>query len=51
VAPGDRFTAQGYVLPFFVGPDKCNACGICGLMCPDFAIEVYKYVGEEAPSA
>ena len=29
-------------------PDKCNGCGICGWMCPDLAIDVYKYV--ESPS-
>ena len=40
--PGERFTAEGYLLPIFVNPDKCTACGICGWMCPHFAIEVYK---------
>ncbi|MDY6834817.1 MAG: ferredoxin family protein [Chloroflexota bacterium] len=25
-------------------PDKCNGCGICGWLCPDFAIEVYRTV-------
>ena len=50
VIPGDRFTPQGYLLPVFAEPDKCNACGVCGWMCPDLAIEVYKYVKEEALS-
>lgn len=45
---GDKFTPQGYLLPTFVNPDKCNACCVCAWMCPDFAIEVYKYVEEEA---
>jgi len=46
IIPGDKFTPQGYLLPVFVEPDTCNACGVCGWMCPDFAIEVYKYVGD-----
>ena len=41
--PGDRFTAQGYLLPVFAGPEKCTACGICAWMCPHFAIEVYQF--------
>lgn len=44
--PGDKFTAQGYLLPAFSKPEACTACGTCGRMCPDFAIEVYKYAGE-----
>ena len=49
VQPGDRFTPQGYVLAVFAEPDKCNGCGVCGWMCPAFAIEVYKYVEDETP--
>ena len=45
---GDKFTPQGYLLPVFAKPDDCNACGICRLMCPHMAIEVYKYVVAEA---
>ena len=45
---GDKFTPQGYLLPAFINPEKCNACCVCAWMCPDFAIEVYKYVEEEA---
>ncbi len=41
--PGDKFTPLGYLLPVFARPDECNACGICGWMCPDLAIDVYKY--------
>ena len=25
-----------------VDPEKCNGCAICGRMCPDGAIDVYK---------
>ena len=47
VIPGDKFTPQGYLLPVFANPERCNACGICNWMCPHFAIEVYKYVENE----
>ena len=43
-----KLSAMGLPLASFAVPEKCNACGICGWMCPDFAIEVYKYV--EAPA-
>jgi NAD-dependent dihydropyrimidine dehydrogenase PreA subunit len=39
----DRFTKLGYELPLIVAPDKCNACGVCAWMCPEYAIAVYKY--------
>jgi len=42
--PGDVFTPKGYSLPVFINADECTGCGICGWMCPDQAIEVYKYV-------
>jgi 2-oxoglutarate ferredoxin oxidoreductase subunit delta len=43
----DKFNASGALLPEFVNVEECIACKICGNMCPDFAIEVYKYVDEE----
>ena len=45
ISIGDKFGALGYRLPVFSNPENCNACGICSWMCPDFAIEVYKYKG------
>ena len=48
VIAGDRFSPQGTMVPTFAEPEKCTACGICGWMCPHFAIEVYKYVEAEA---
>lgn len=47
VHPGGRYSPQGYMLPSFAIPEKCNACGICAWMCPDHAIDVYKFVEEE----
>ena len=41
---GEKFSPQGYMVPSFANPDDCTACGICGSMCPHFAIEVYKLV-------
>lgn len=42
--PGDKFSPEGYLLAVFGHPEKCNACGICGWMCPGFAIKVYRFV-------
>jgi formate hydrogenlyase subunit 6/NADH:ubiquinone oxidoreductase subunit I len=44
VMSADKFSPRGNVLPVFVDPERCNACGICGWMCPHMGIEVYKYV-------
>ena len=43
----DKFTSAGALLPEFINPEECTACRTCGNMCPDFAIEVYKFVDEE----
>jgi 2-oxoglutarate ferredoxin oxidoreductase subunit delta len=40
----EKFTNSGALLPEFVNHEECSACGTCGNMCPDFAIEVYKFV-------
>lgn len=49
--PEDRLGPKGYPVAVFSLPDECNACGICGWMCPDFAIRVFKYVESGADSA
>ncbi len=49
--PEGKLTSRGTPLVDFTYPEKCNACGICGWMCPDFAIDVYKYVEAKTPSA
>ena len=41
---GDNFNSQGYRLPVFAKREDCTACTICGKMCPESAIEVYKYL-------
>ena len=47
----DKASSLGLPIPAFINPDKCNACGICGWMCPHLAIEVYKYVEAEASAS
>jgi len=47
---GDKLSTKGSVLAYFAHPEKCNGCGICGWMCPDFAIDVYKFVEAKKPS-
>jgi 2-oxoglutarate ferredoxin oxidoreductase subunit delta len=34
--------ARGYTLPEAGHPEKCNGCGLCEIVCPDFAIAVEK---------
>ena len=43
---GDKFTAEGYLLPSIIKPEECTACGVCAWLCPAIAIEVYKYEPE-----
>jgi len=45
--PPGRFTSRGYALPVMLKPEDCNGCGICGWMCPEQAIEVYRLVESE----
>ena len=35
-------SAKGYTLPQVYNTGKCNGCGICEIVCPDFAIAVEK---------
>jgi len=39
----DKIGPLGFVVAECTDPENCNACGICGWMCPDCAITVYKY--------
>jgi len=44
----DEFNIKGYHPPVAVHPEKCTNCGLCELICPDFAIFVTE--SEEAAS-
>ena len=37
----------GYHLVEFVNNGNCNACTLCGVVCPDAAIEITKCNGQE----
>ena len=39
----DKLSPSGMPLVSFTDPEKCTACCVCAWLCPDFAIEVYKY--------
>jgi 2-oxoglutarate ferredoxin oxidoreductase subunit delta len=34
------YTAKGYHYPEVANADACVACGLCQIMCPEFAIYV-----------
>lgn len=40
--PTSALTADDVGTPHFTYPDKCTGCGLCEMMCPDFAVEVVK---------
>ena len=46
----DKISPRGFMLPVLTEPEKCNACGICGWLCPHSALEVRKFVEEKAPA-
>jgi 2-oxoglutarate ferredoxin oxidoreductase subunit delta len=34
----EKFNVKGYHFPEVRRPERCVNCGLCGLICPDFAI-------------
>ncbi len=38
----DKLTRRGYYVPAVVRETDCNECGICDMLCPDFAIILIK---------
>ena len=40
--PTRALTADEVGTPSLSYPEKCTGCGLCEMMCPDFAIEVIK---------
>lgn len=41
---GDKFNPNGFLLPIFVNEEDCIGCGICGWMCPECTIDVFRYI-------
>lgn len=37
---------KGYIVAAAAQPDDCVNCGLCTLICPDFAIEVSRAAGD-----
>jgi 2-oxoglutarate ferredoxin oxidoreductase subunit delta len=37
---------QGYSFPVVTDPDECISCGLCEMLCPDFAIWIVSYQDE-----
>jgi len=40
-----EINAKGYILPIENNMKGCSGCGLCELMCPDFAIAIEKTEG------
>ena len=48
LAMSSKFNAKGYHYPEVVAAEKCAACDLCGMYCPDFAIHASR--GPDADS-
>ena len=42
LAVGEKVNSKGYAYIVPANPDDCIACKMCGVICPDGAIDVYK---------
>lgn len=40
IKPSKEINDWGYILPIEHDMNSCKACGLCELMCPDFAIAI-----------
>lgn len=39
---GTKVNKKGYPFVYVKDPESCVGCAVCGFMCPDAAIEVYR---------
>ncbi len=46
----ERLTSQGYH-PVHLHADGCTGCGICGIVCPEAALTIYREVPARAAQA
>ncbi len=43
LAMTERTNHKGYLLPELIDEPGCTACKICGRICPELAIEVFRF--------
>lgn len=46
--PSTKLSKRGFPQPVVAHIENCNACGMCELLCPDFAIVVEMEVANAA---
>lgn len=39
---GKQMNTSGYFVIEYTNQEECNGCGLCGEMCPDLALQVWK---------
>jgi 2-oxoglutarate ferredoxin oxidoreductase subunit delta len=39
---GSRANSKGYYFVEAAQPDQCIGCTLCGMVCPDIALKIYK---------
>jgi 2-oxoglutarate ferredoxin oxidoreductase subunit delta len=42
LATSDSFNSKGYHPPVIVRPEACVRCGLCEIICPEFAVYVLR---------
>lgn len=42
LAIGDKLNQKGYYFVEVTDQGQCIGCGMCGVICPDLALEVYR---------
>jgi 2-oxoglutarate ferredoxin oxidoreductase subunit delta len=51
LALSSAFNSKGYHPPHVVHPENCSGCDLCGMYCPDFAINGTKIPAGNAKQA
>ncbi len=49
LARSERYNVKGYHPPDVVDQEACNACHLCELLCPEFAIGIQEVTWKGAP--
>jgi 2-oxoglutarate ferredoxin oxidoreductase subunit delta len=49
LALSSAFNSKGYHPPHVVHPENCSGCDLCGMYCPDFAINGTKIPQAKVP--